>query len=378
MTAHTMPLGEGWPQFPNTLRVRFPPICLLMCLARPGPSRVLITTTLIQDTWVTGGVVYGEPESSTYPHQKQNNERLLQEVVNHVCCLTNGPRYVAGDWNVSQYELPSFAQLEAAGFLDLQDVANRLWGVPIQPTCKGVTRKDYFYISPELQQLLHSVEVHQDVFPDHAVLLGVLHPMKALVPKQIWFSPTQFPWPVNWEMEEQFWSTTSGTCEQRYAALWQHIETTAARCVPFPVPKNARGRAMTMTTSPVTAGKVPAPRLARKGDVQPQFVCSSFRYTQWLRQTRRLQAYCRYAKSNDVTSQHACLVWGAIVRAKGFYPSFSHWWTNAPTQTHGAPEHILRSSHRSCRWPHTSMTQCHWHSDSSNLNCRNHHVCMHD
>ncbi|CAL1157200.1 unnamed protein product [Cladocopium goreaui] len=80
--------------------------------------------------------------------------------------------------------------------------------------------------------------------------------MKALVPKQIWFSPTQFPWPVNWEMEEQFWSTTSGTCEQRYAALWQHIETTPARCVPFPVPKNARGRAMTMTTSPVTAGKV--------------------------------------------------------------------------------------------------------------------------
>jgi ribonuclease HI len=305
-----------------------------------GSSRALITTSLIQDTWVTGGVVYGEPESSTYPQQKHNNERLLQEVANHVCCLTTGPRYVAGDWNVSQYELPVFAQMEAAGFLDLQDVTNRLWGVPIQPTCKGVTRKDYLYISPELQQLLHSVEVHQDVFPDHAVILGVFHPMKSLIPKQIWFSPTQFPWPSNCEMDEHFWQTTSGTCEQRYAALWQHIETTAARCVPFPVPKNARGRARTMTTSPVVAGKVPAPRLARKGDVQPQYVCSSFRYAQWLRQTRRLQAYCRYAKGNDVTSHHACLVWGAIVRARGFNPSFSQWWKDASTHTHGAPVHI--------------------------------------
>lgn len=305
-----------------------------------GSSRALVTTSLIQDTWVTGGVVYGEPESGTYPQHRINNERLLQEVANHVCCLTKGPRYVAGDWNMSQYELPVFSQLEAAGFLDIQDVANRFWGIPIQPTCKGVTRKDYLYISPELQQLLHSVEVQQDVFPDHAVLLGVFHPMKASVPKQIWFSPVQFPWPVTWEVDEQFWRSTPGTCEQRYVALWQHIESNAARAVPFPVPKKARGRAKTMTTSPVVAGKTPAPCLARKGDIQPQFVCSSFRHTQWLRHARRLQAYCRYVKCNDAVSNHACLVCGAIVRARGFNPTFSQWWTHATTHTHGAPAQV--------------------------------------
>lgn len=301
-------------------------------------SRAMITTTLIQDTWVTGGVVYGEPESCNYPHQKVNNEKLLQEVANHVCCLTKGPRYIASDWNVAQYDLPVFAQMEAAGFLDIQDVANRLWGTQVQNTCKGVTRKDYLYISPELQQLLHSVEVLQDVFSDHAVLLGVFHPMKMMVPKQIWFSPIPYPWPLSWDVDPNFWNTAIGTCEQRYAALWQHIETAAASSVPFPVPKNARGRAQTMTTSPVSVGKTPPLRLGRKGDVQPQFVCSSFRYAQWLRQTRRLQAYCRFAKCNDVSSPHACQVWGAIVRAKGFHPSFSKWWTLTSCRTHGSPD----------------------------------------
>ena len=32
-------------------------------------ARTLITTTLVNDYWVTGGVVYGEPESSSYSQQ---------------------------------------------------------------------------------------------------------------------------------------------------------------------------------------------------------------------------------------------------------------------------------------------------------------------
>ena len=303
-------------------------------------SRALVTTSLIQDTWVTGGVVYGEPESCNYPHQKINNERILHEVANHVCCLTKGPRFLAGDWNVLQYDIPVFSQIEAAGFLDIQDVAHRLWGLPVLNTCKGVTRKDYLYISPELQQLLHSVEVQQDVFADHAVILGVFRSMKAMIPKQVWFSPTSFPWPQHWEVDLNFWQNQQGTCEQRYAALWQHIEASAAQHVPFPVPKNARGRAQTLSTTGVLTGKTPPPKMARKGDVQPQYVCSSFRHAQWLRQTRRLQAYCRFAKSNEVTSTHACSVWGAIVRAKGFHPSFPHWWALTSHRTHGAPSQL--------------------------------------
>ena len=117
-------------------------------------SRAVVTTTLLHDTWITGATVYGEPESSTYPHQKMNNEALIHSVANHVCHLATGPRFVAGDWNVSTHSLPVFDQLEAAGFLDLQDIANQRWGQDIMPTCKHVTRKDFCYVSRELQQLL--------------------------------------------------------------------------------------------------------------------------------------------------------------------------------------------------------------------------------
>ena len=60
-------------------------------------SRIQITATLVHNSWLTGATVYGEPESSTYPFQKQNNEQLLQCTINHVCHLSKGPRYVAGD-----------------------------------------------------------------------------------------------------------------------------------------------------------------------------------------------------------------------------------------------------------------------------------------
>jgi len=95
-------------------------------------SRVVLTTTLVQDMWVTGGTVYGEPDSCAYPNHKLHNEALLHHVANHVCHLAKGPRYVAGDWNVDYGSLPVFAQLEAAGFRDLQDIASSHWGYHIQ------------------------------------------------------------------------------------------------------------------------------------------------------------------------------------------------------------------------------------------------------
>ena len=44
--------------------------------------------------------------------------------------------------------------------------------MPIQATCKGRTRPDFLYVSPELADLLFDVDVIQDVWPDHAVLMG--------------------------------------------------------------------------------------------------------------------------------------------------------------------------------------------------------------
>ena len=69
------------------------------------------------------------------------------------------------------------------GFREVQDLALGCWGQPVQTTCKGRTRKDFMFLSPELQSLLRSVEVTHDVWPDHAVLKASFHSPNQLPPR---------------------------------------------------------------------------------------------------------------------------------------------------------------------------------------------------
>ena len=239
-------------------------------------SRVVITTTLVHDMWVTGGTVYGEPDSSSYPFQKTNNEALLHHVANHVCHLSRGPRYVAGDWNVAPDSLPVFAQLEVAGFRDLQDIALSQWGVPVQHTCKQATRKDFCFVSPELQQLLLAVHVDQDIFPDHAVLWGEFRPLSSAAPRQIWPLPQPFPWPNQWPVDADFGiplrvrvKTSIKRCGStlRRERLLPCCSQCLAVCLVG---------ASTRSTIQIHDGKISPPKAARKGDIQPQFVGAHF------------------------------------------------------------------------------------------------------
>lgn len=81
-------------------------------------SRALVTATLMDDIWITGGVVYGEPDGHLYPQHHQNNELLLRTVVSQVGGLAVGPRFVAGDWNCNPDSLPVFELLQSYGFRD--------------------------------------------------------------------------------------------------------------------------------------------------------------------------------------------------------------------------------------------------------------------
>ena len=300
-------------------------------------SRIMVTTSLVHDVWVTGGVVYGEPESSTYPHQEAHNEVLLHHAASHVCNLARGPRYLAGDWNVSQHSLPAFDLLETAGFVELQDIACAKWGLPIHNTCKQATRKDFCYVSRELATLLIDVRVEHDIFPDHAVLFGVFRCLSNVSPRFVWPCPQQFPWPANWVVNPNCWNDTTGTADSRYWAVWQHIENQACDAIPFPVHKAFKGRAATQNTKPVHEAKISPPKKARRGDLQPHFLCASFRHAQWLRQSRRLQSYVRFVGANCSLALHARRLWGAIVRSTGFSPDFPTWWSTCSFRTHGAP-----------------------------------------
>ena len=98
-------------------------------------------------------------------------------------------------------------QLDAAGFVDLQDIACAKWGQPIQPTCKQTTRKDFCYVSRELAAMLKEVHVNHDIFPDHAVLYGVFRNLSTISPRFVWPCPKQFPWPASWKVDPAMWTS---------------------------------------------------------------------------------------------------------------------------------------------------------------------------
>ena len=107
--------------------------------------------------------------------------------------------------------------------------------------------------------------------------------------------------------------------------------------MPFPVAHKSKGRAGTFATKNVQTGRVSPPRKGRNNEVKPHYVAASFRHAQWLRQTRRLQSYIRYARQSTHHTPHAIAVWGSIVRATGFSPSFPGWWVTCQTKVQGAP-----------------------------------------
>ena len=300
-------------------------------------GRCLLFTTLLGDVWLSGGVVYGEPNSSHYPSYLKNNEQILHHVASHVCHLCKGPRLVAGDWNVVQDSLPVFSMLANAGFRDIQDVALERWGCPVQNTCKQRTRKDFLYLSPELQELLFATDVCHDVWPDHSVLVGTFHAPCCAPPMWVWPMPDQFPWPNQFAHDLQ-WPSEPGDLTVAYAEVWQQIETSAQAQCPIPVSRNMLGRAARRMPKKVRGGLFAPVKLARKGDFQPEFFGSSVRHSQWLRQVRRLQAYARMTGSSATHISIAkAEAWGAIVRAKGFVPSFAQWWSCSAFKTHEAP-----------------------------------------
>jgi ribonuclease HI len=303
-------------------------------------SRAMVFTTLVDDLWLTGGVVYGEPDSKLYPSRLENNEALLQAVVSTVGFLSTGPRVIAGDWNVSLGELPVFDMLRQAGFRDLQDVAEDRWGIAPVPTCKFKTRKDFCFISRELQDLLTHVSVINDLWPDHAVVQGHFQRLKHVVPHDVWRRPSAFPWPPHWQVDSGYWDSLDGPIDAKYMRLWEHFETTAAARLPFPVQKSMTGRAKTTFVTAVRPGLRPPMRVGRPGDFQPHFFGASWRHVQWVRQVRRLQSYMRCVQHCDPHGPHASNLWASIMRAKGFQGGFCQWWMICDSRVHGAP-HLI-------------------------------------
>ncbi|CAE7222465.1 unnamed protein product, partial [Symbiodinium necroappetens] len=239
-------------------------------------SRVQVAHFFVEPLWILGGVAYG------YVADPAKTSFLLDALTERVVYQASGPRFFGGDFNLESDRLDLWATWHDHGFVEIQDFLQRMTGRPPQVTCKHSTRKDFLFISRELQTLFIEATVDHTFFADHAVLAALF--CHGFVDRSVdWLdAATVFPF-----------------CR---------ASTRDVRCQRGVVP--------------------PAPR-ARDGEAQPQYFGQNLRHTHWFRQLRRIQAYVQaMVRVNPAPSavEHRAALWDAICRAPGFGAPFSVWW----------------------------------------------------
>ena len=105
-----------------------------------------------------------------------------------------GPRFLAGDFNFQPEDLAAVQVLRSKGWVEAQDLHHERTGAPIEPTCKGATRKDHLWMSPELALAFRGLKLCHDTFADHAVMLAVFAGNAAHLERFVWPCPKAVPW----------------------------------------------------------------------------------------------------------------------------------------------------------------------------------------
>ena len=220
-------------------------------------------------------------------------------------------------------------------------------GDPVSATCKGSTRPDRIYISPEMVPHFRSCAV-QVKFADHSVLTTTFDfPMEEQVVTW-WPKAAKIPWHAidvdGWQDSEPSFglydphmgSTTEylGKLGHSYEASFQgYFQPNPAAGLP----SSCRGRAQVF--QPVQrAAQMPKLKASRNGEeiTSSDMICRSLQ--RWFTQLRRLQSLLhnlRRASSEPAAVSYRLHTWSAIKNARGFSPSFPIWWAVRPIQHAG-------------------------------------------
>ncbi len=316
-------------------------------------SRLVCAATHIHGLWVTGITMYGTPTGPTHPRAKATTNALLDAAVSRIA-QAQGPRYVAGDWNHDLEALEAVNGLRALGFVEAQELHCTRTGILPLPTCKSKTRRDFVFLSPELQRMFESCIIDHTAWPDHSAVIvcfkGGVHESV----RYPWPIPAQIPWQeLSCRSDGRFidFSSVSDVTGQ-FATLWRDVESCAEQCARAkskPLPKVCFGRGQRLEPLVVKALAPPVSK-GRSGDLQPGYYGSSWGHAHMFRQARRLQSYTRLVRHGfpSVSHQtHAVALWRSILLASGFQPSFSQWWVDhvdgigIPLVPQEPPEHAV-------------------------------------
>eukprot|EP00438_Fugacium_kawagutii_P025214 Skav222623 [mRNA] locus=scaffold4205:177327:186767:+ [translate_table: standard] len=322
--------------------------------------------------WISGGIVYGFARHAETASVRDATNKLIEAVAEKIT-IQEGPRFIAGDWNQEPGHLAMEQWLISEHWVDIQSHAQAVWGVLPQPTCKGKTRKDYLYICPRMQELVSRCLIKHHVFADHSIVQGQFQDVDPPREVPIWRHPAPLPWDHDnqvkfrnskpprrpegstkgggpcqmtagvrtWRLQPEGSPTvvTEQEATSRYAAIWKEFEHDVdAFCrqhMGQGLTEKEKGRAETLERTWVRP-ELHVLKPARKGEFQLEDPKPSYQLKHWVIQLRRLTNLERTLSTpkppKTGQGMHVRSLWGAILRAKGFTPSFAAWWKVRPIQ----------------------------------------------
>lgn len=98
--------------------------------AQHGTSRCHIAAAFVDQQWITCGTVYGYSANSRSLQVQQNTDELLQGLTSRIVDGAQGPRMLAGDWNMEREKIPQAEYWESRGWIEAQVYAQKTWSRP--------------------------------------------------------------------------------------------------------------------------------------------------------------------------------------------------------------------------------------------------------
>lgn len=215
----------------------------------------------------------------------------------------------------------------------MQDIEFARTGKLPVATCRGRTRRDYMFLSPELIRRFIRCEVDTLAWTDHATLKTFFQGQDGSDVRSVWPVPCQIDWklaaPERPDVVVDFVGIIDA--DESYHQFWNQKEQQVcegARSQGVVLPSITLGRGARKQPK-MSNAPTPPVKMGRAGDLKPSFHGFVMMHLQWFRQLRRLQHYSRLARSSLATQKqlrHQTALWASIRKASGFKPDFPTWW----------------------------------------------------
>ena len=264
-------------------------------------GRIHAAAFLVNSTWIVGGVAYGYAHQPDAPATIANTGKLLAEVSKQVFHGFKGPAFIAGDFNQVEGVLSETTIWERNGWKEIQSLAAERFGVSPGVTCQFTSRKDFIYLSPELQMILRTCSNSFDRWPDHSTLMGLFSAPSPPKPVPQWPKPMALDYTDLGT--EDIASTPCASAPvasnptEQYRLICATFENHVHQCRTAKglsgLHPRQRGRGQTTSRIHRTPHVVPIKK-ARQGDCNPSVQTWSLLHSRWITQARRLESYVRH------------------------------------------------------------------------------------